>query len=170
MDLSPPLTLSPPSERAFATAMPAYHSAYNDVSPDQVASIANVTLLPFRSKVRGPAPPPIDTEQMDIIDESLDLFRANSLFRNFEIKGGADRLLIYLILFISQCLGVIAGARVPMSQNEAIKQLSTLAVDAFSLPGDAAFPLNNLYQTPANRTEAGESDKGVSLSVGHMRE
>lgn len=136
--------------------MPAYHSAYNDVSPDQVASIANVTLLPFHSKIRGPAPPPIDTESMDIIDESLDLFRANSLFRNFEIKGGADRLLIYLILFISQCLGVIAGARVPMSQNEAIKQLSTLAVDSFSLPGDAAFPLNNLYQVPANRTEAGE--------------
>lgn len=40
--------------------------------------------------------------------ESLDLFRANSLFRNFEIKGGADRLLIYLILFIGDCLTKIS--------------------------------------------------------------
>ena len=29
---------------------------------------------------------------MDILDESIDLFRANSLFRNFEIKGPADRV------------------------------------------------------------------------------
>jgi actin related protein 2/3 complex subunit 3 len=42
-----------------------------------------------------------DPEQGDIIDETLDLFRANSLFRNFEIKGPADRLLIILILYIS---------------------------------------------------------------------
>ena len=46
-------------------------------------------------------------EQADIIDETLDLFRANSLFRNFEIKGPADRLLIVLILFISDCLAVL---------------------------------------------------------------
>lgn len=49
-----------------------------------------------------------DTTQPDIIDESLALFRPNSLFRNFEIKGPADRVLIYLILFIGDCLGKIA--------------------------------------------------------------
>lgn len=38
----------------------------------------------------------------------MDLFRANSLFRNFEIKGPADRVLIYLILFIGDCLTKIA--------------------------------------------------------------
>ncbi len=41
-----------------------------------------------------------------------------------------------------------------MSQNEAVKQLSTHAVDAFSLPGDAAFPLNQLYAAPRDRNEA----------------
>lgn len=148
-----------PSHHNAAT-MPAYHSAYNDLSEDQVATIASVSILPFRTKIRGPAPPPLSAapvgEELDIIDEAIDLFRANSLFRNFEIKGGADRLLIYLILFISQCLTIIAGARVPMSQNEALKQLSTTAVDQFNLPGDAGFPLNNLYQAPASRMEAGE--------------
>jgi actin related protein 2/3 complex subunit 3 len=141
--------------------MPAYHSAYNDLPSDQVTTIGSVSILPFRTKIRGPAPPPLSVtaspDELDIIDEAIDLFRANSFFRNFEIKGGADRLLIYLILFISQCLTIIASARVPMSQNEAIKQLSTTAVDQFHLPGDAGFPLNNLYQPPANRMEAGES-------------
>lgn len=141
--------------------MPAYHSAYNDLPADQVATIASISILPFRTKIRGPAPPPLSVtsspDELDIIDEALDLFRANSLFRNFEIKGGADRLLIYFILFISQCLTILNNSRVPMSQNEAIKQLSTTAVDAFNLPGDAGFPLNNLYQAPANRMEAGES-------------
>lgn len=45
-----------------------------------------------------------DQNREDIITESLELFRANSLFRNFEIKGPADRVLIYLILFVGDCL------------------------------------------------------------------
>jgi len=31
-------------------------------------------------------------------------FRANVLFRNFEVKGGADKTLIYLTLHAVQCL------------------------------------------------------------------
>lgn len=37
-------------------------------------------------------PHAVDDAMLDIIDESIDLFRANSLFRNFEIKGAADRV------------------------------------------------------------------------------
>ncbi|CAO1620567.1 unnamed protein product [Sympodiomycopsis kandeliae] len=132
--------------------MPAYHSAYNEDSDARI--VGSMSLLPFRSKIRGPAPQPVDPSVFDIVDESIDLFRANSLFRNFEIKGPADRTLIYLILFISDCLSKIAAARTPLSQIEAGKQLSTLAVDNFSLPGDAGFPLNALYQPPKDRSEA----------------
>lgn len=115
--------------------------------------VGNLSLLPFKSKIRGPAPI-ADPNSVDIIDETLDLFRANSLFRNFEIKGPADRLLIILILFISDCLAKIAASRVPPSQIEATKTLNTLAVDNFPIPGDANFPLNAHYATPANRIEA----------------
>lgn len=55
-----------------------------------------------------------DSESYDPLDEVLSLFRANTFFRNFEIKGPADRLLIYGILFVSECLGRIKpgmGAR-----------------------------------------------------------
>lgn len=44
----------------------------------------------------------IDAE--DIIDEVLLYFRANVLFRNFEVRGSADRTLIYLTMHAVQCL------------------------------------------------------------------
>lgn len=61
---------------------------------------------------------------------------------------------MYLSLFINDCLSRIAASRVPMPKNEALKQLSSHAVDGFSLPGDANFPLNSLYSAPAGRAEA----------------
>jgi actin related protein 2/3 complex, subunit 3 len=47
-----------------------------------------------------------------------------------------------------------------MSQNEAVKQLSTHAVDNFALPGDANFPLNQLFAAPRDRAESGECALG----------
>lgn len=46
---------------------------------------------------------------MDIIDEAIDLFRANSLFRNFEIKGPADRVSAQQLRWMDR----IAGSYVP---------------------------------------------------------
>ncbi|WOO85511.1 Actin-related protein 2/3 complex subunit 3 [Vanrija pseudolonga] len=151
--------------------MPAYHSAFND--DPSVRTAGNTAILPINTKIRGPAPIADDPSQPDIIEEALDLFRANCLFRNFEIKGGegretkdgrladarpgpADRLLIYLILFISECLTKLAPTpgRPSPGYTEAVKQLSTLAVDNFALPGEPGFPLNSMYHAPANRTEA----------------
>jgi actin related protein 2/3 complex subunit 3 len=48
----------------------------------------------------------------------LSLFRANTFFRNFEIKGPADRVLIYGILFVSEVLGKIKPG---VSRREAEK-------------------------------------------------
>ena len=45
-----------------------------------------------------------DANQRDIVDETLYAFRANILFRNFEVKGAADKLLIYLTLYVNLCL------------------------------------------------------------------
>ena len=72
--------------------------------------------------------------------------------------GPADRLLIYLILFISECLTKLAPTpnRPSPAYQEAVKQLSTLAVDSFALPGDAGFPLNSMYHAPASRADAGK--------------
>jgi actin related protein 2/3 complex subunit 3 len=97
-----------------------------------------------------------EPSQADIIDETLDLFRANSLFRNFEIKGPADRILIVLILYVSDCLAKIGSSKTPPAQIEASKMLSTLSVESFAIPGDANFPLNAHYAPPASRADAGK--------------
>jgi actin related protein 2/3 complex subunit 3 len=93
--------------------------------------LGNFALLPLRTRTRGPAQqlPALPSnitdltieathESYDPLDEVLTLFRANTFFRNFEIKGPADRVLIYGILFVSEVLGKI---RPGMGRREAEK-------------------------------------------------
>jgi actin related protein 2/3 complex, subunit 3 len=132
-----------------------------------------MSVLPIKTRIRGPAPIgtadyvyqnlkltvlSADPNSADIIDETLDLFRANSLFRNFEIKGPSDRLLIVLILFVSDCLAKIGAAK-SQTQIEVSKLLNTLSVDSFPIPGDATFVLNAHYAPPASRQDAGTCGK-----------
>jgi hypothetical protein len=97
----------------------------------------NIALLPLRTRTRGPAYqlPPLpaehpahaevdpSSESYDPIDEILSLFRANTFFRNFEIKGPADRLLIYGILFLSECLGKVRSNMGPRDA-EKVRQVT----------------------------------------------
>ncbi|KAH8657107.1 actin-related protein 2/3 complex subunit 3 [Tricladium varicosporioides] len=142
--------------------MPAYNSIFNEEASPQL--IGNFPLLPLRTRTRGPAyvlptsttpahlSPEPDNESYDALDEVLSLFRANTFFRNFEIQGPADRLLIYGILWVSECLGKI---RPQMSAREAQKEVQNIALDTnFAIPGDAAFPLNQMFQPPSTRQEA----------------
>ncbi|MCJ1224195.1 subunit of the Arp2/3 complex [Toensbergia leucococca] len=141
--------------------MPAYHSIF--LQDQDVRIIGNIALLPLRTRTRGPAyvlpalPPSTshldidpDSESYDLLDEVLSLFRANTFFRNFEIKGPADRLLIYGILFVSECLGKI---RWTMGAKEAEKALTNTALDQFAIPGDASFPLNQAFEAPRDRQD-----------------
>lgn len=136
-----------------AKTMPAYNASGEGL--DGARLVGNFPLLPFKSSVRGPAPQPADPSQPDIIDEALTLFRANSLFRNFEIKNPADRALIYLTLFIGDCLSRIAQART-WGPQDAQKYLTTHALSQFSLPGEPGFPLNQVFvgANPGDRLAA----------------
>ncbi|KAH8589350.1 actin-related protein 2/3 complex subunit 3 [Bisporella sp. PMI_857] len=143
--------------------MPAYNSIFNtDTSPQLIGTFP---LLPLRTKTRGPAytlpllpslppsqSPEPDDDSYDALDEVLSLFRANTFFRNFEIQGPADRLLVYGILWVSECLGKI---RNNMSGREAQKEVSNIALDTnFAIPGDPGFPLNQIFTPPSTRQEA----------------
>jgi actin related protein 2/3 complex subunit 3 len=77
-----------------------YHSAFTEL-PDSIQSSCGVPLLPLRTQTRGPAP---KTTDFDIVDEAIQYFRPNVLFRKYAIQSDADKLLIYLTLYISQCL------------------------------------------------------------------
>jgi hypothetical protein len=133
----------------------AYNSIFNS-DPNPPRLIGNFPLLPLRTKTRGPAytlplpSPPVpayespdpDSESYDILDEVLALFRANTFFRNFEIQGPADRLLVYGIWFVSDCLGKIKPSA---SSKDAQKDVMNLALDTnFAIPGDPGFPLNQV--------------------------
>jgi len=51
--------------------------------------------------------PEPDDESYDALDEVLGLYRANTFFRNFEIQGAPDRLLIYGILWCGEVVGKV---------------------------------------------------------------
>ncbi|KAI8807630.1 actin-related protein 2/3 complex subunit 3 [Cladochytrium replicatum] len=126
--------------------MPAFHSSYIE---GNYSLIASIPILPIRSKFRGPAMALMDVAAEDIIDEAIALFRANCFFRNFEIKGPADRVLVYLILYISECITKLSQKS--PTQVEATKLLQTHAVSSFAIPGDPSFPLGALYEKPTSR-------------------
>jgi len=142
--------------------MPAYHSI---ILGDQgVQLIGNFPLLPLRTKTRGPAytlpalpsstnPLDVDpdSESYDCLDEILSLFRANTFVRNFEIKGPADRMLIYGILFLSDCLTKVKPT---MDARTAEKALINGALEQYSIPGEPGFPLNQAYEAPKDRNDA----------------
>jgi actin related protein 2/3 complex subunit 3 len=128
--------------------MPSYHSMYNGAG---FTELCGLPVLPLKTKVRGPAPtvdPP--TEEEDVVDEALRLFRANLLFRNFELQGGGDRLLVYLTLFIHACLKR-AAARA--GKAEGARELAALAAGAHLAPGDAAWPLAQVIPAPKSAAD-----------------
>lgn len=88
----------------------------------------------------------------DIIDEVLGFFKANVLFKHFEVKGHADRTLIYLTLYVTQCL--IRLEKCP-DQMEGLKALTAMAHEQFIIPGDPGFALGSFFPAPASAQESG---------------
>jgi hypothetical protein len=66
------------------------------------------------------------------------------------VKGYADRLLVYITLYISACLGKLPHK----SKGEADKVLYSFAIENFAMPGDKTFALGGLCVAPANRGDA----------------
>merc|ERR1712037_1059819 len=68
-------------------------------------TVGNMALMPLRQTVknagRGFAP---DTQDDDIVDEVIRLFKPNILFKSFEMKDSVDRVLVYVTLYIVECL------------------------------------------------------------------
>lgn len=124
-----------------------YHSELN---ADGAKLVCGLAIMPLKTKFKGPAP--IQREEgPDIIDEALDFYRANVLFRQFEVKNGADRVIIYLTLYISQCLTKLGN----YDMDGASKALQGVAIENFAIPGDANWALVGVTTNPAARTDSG---------------
>lgn len=125
--------------------MPAYHSRFVENN----RNIGNMAFLPIKSSFNGPAPH--CRQDFDIIDEALYFFKANVFFRTYEIKSEADRVLIYITLYITECLKTIQKCS---DSSQAIFELYFIAISKFDIPGDAGFPLNSVYAKPNDAAEA----------------
>jgi len=127
--------------------MPACHSLF----VENTLRVGNMAILPLKTKYKGPAPTgSLADDDMDIVDEALTYFKANVFFRNYEIKSEADRVLIYLTLYIIECLKKLDRCH---SKNQGLKEMHSLAIARFELPGEAGFPLNAMYTKPADGKE-----------------
>ncbi|KAL5987880.1 Actin-related protein 2/3 complex subunit 3 [Asimina triloba] len=126
-----------------------YHSTF--VNEEGIAKACGCPLLPLKSHVKGPAP---ISEQgtNDVIDEAITFFRANIFFRNFNIQSSADKLLIYLTLYINIALKRLEGCR---TLAEGTKAIINLGLEKVPVPGEPDFPLGSLFALPQSRQEAG---------------
>lgn len=86
--------------------------------------------------------------EIDIIDEALMYFRANVLFKNFPIKSDADKLLIYISVFISKCLEVALSTG--NDYEKAKNYMKILIDDCEWSPNLKSHFLNNLLNVQQN--------------------
>lgn len=75
------------------------------------------------------------------------------LFVPFFLQSGIDRLLIYITLYITECLKKLQKCP---NKAQAQQDLYSLAIARFDIPGDAGFPLNSVYPKPSSPNEAGK--------------
>ena len=124
--------------------MPAYHSRITAWADRTACGMA---IMDLQTSVRGPAYPYVaneenDSDEGDIIEESLYFFRANVLFRNFEIKSPCDKTLVLVTLYIQLCL---KECEKYATEGEAKRALTSLALKQFAIPGEPGFPLSAMY-------------------------
>uniref|UniRef100_A0A2K6EGZ3 Actin-related protein 2/3 complex subunit 3 n=1 Tax=Propithecus coquereli TaxID=379532 RepID=A0A2K6EGZ3_PROCO len=103
---------------------------------------------PFETN--GPGPAPRETKDTDIVDEAIYYFKANASFKSYEIKNEADRTLIYVILYISECLQKLQKCN---SKSQGKKEMYTLGITNSPIPGEPRFPLNAIYAKPASKQQ-----------------
>ena len=90
-----------------------HHSMMRQNTKTSVASLSyllrpSVQVILNISYIKlGPAPK-AEFDGEDVIDEAITQFRANIFFKNYEVRGPADKVIIYLTVFIQKCLEIIA--------------------------------------------------------------
>jgi len=72
------------------------------------------------------------------------------------VQSEGDRLLIYLTLYISECLKKLSKCT---TQNQGLQEMYTLAISKFDIPGDPGFILNSVYAKPGSPQEAGKDNR-----------
>ena len=119
-----------------------YHSKFNGESATEACGIP---LLPVTEKDSYNN---ADTASHDIVDEAIHLFRARILFKNYKIKGGADKVIIYLTCFMQKLFEQMV--RYP-AKDAATAIANQICNDAAAINvGESSFFMNKLGLLSAN--------------------
>ena len=116
-----------------------------------MATLSGIAFAPIKTKFAGPAQVLPESQEDDIVDEAIGYFRAQCLFKNFEVKGPADKLMIYITVYIQKCLEVIQKDQ---DQKKAEKNIFTLSIAEVPSPSDTKFFMKDLVK--ANPKEDGK--------------
>uniref|UniRef100_A0A914XV01 Actin-related protein 2/3 complex subunit 3 n=1 Tax=Panagrolaimus superbus TaxID=310955 RepID=A0A914XV01_9BILA len=119
-----------------------YHSSFNDTD---YPSIAQMMSLPFKNFYD------VKNTNKDIIDEALGFYQQAMDADTYLIHGDADRTLIYLFLFITECCKCCLYAKDALTAWERLRLLVDEKI--LPIPGDVGFPFNAYYGRPKNARE-----------------
>jgi len=142
--------------------MPAYHSKTSDTLLSRCKMVGNTPLLPIKLSDRKFrkcmvvdewVADPDNPDMGDIIDEVLEYYKPNIFFPAFDIKNAADRLIIYGILYVTLALKQLAKCT---TKHQGEQEMFKMALNKFSLPGEANFPLNDHFHRPASPEDTDE--------------
>lgn len=133
------------------TFKPAYHSKFTTDFKGQV--VCGCAILPIKTQIKGGGAPVQTSNDEDVIDEVLTYFKANVLFKNYEIKSDADRTLVYLTFYAHLCLKKIAEKKC-QDLASADKILFNQAQEKFQIPGEPGFVLGGFFSSPKNSQES----------------
>eukprot|EP00658_Telonema_sp_P-2_P069265 TRINITY_DN583_c0_g1_i7.p2 TRINITY_DN583_c0_g1~~TRINITY_DN583_c0_g1_i7.p2 ORF type:complete len:178 (+),score=37.16 TRINITY_DN583_c0_g1_i7:257-790(+) len=131
-----------------------YHSKWNKEDPAG-GFLMGMGVYPLRSCIAGPAPEAPELGE-DIVDEAIDKFKANVMFRNFKPEGPADLVHLYLLLYIHQCLQRFDKCENKRKAQEAVNELLALKV---LVPFDSEFPVSPLYTQSTSASEKRDTVK-----------
>uniref|UniRef100_A0A6G3MF85 Actin-related protein 2/3 complex subunit 3 n=1 Tax=Henneguya salminicola TaxID=69463 RepID=A0A6G3MF85_HENSL len=120
---------------------------YSQLTSD--VALCKMALLPLNTKFKGPAG--VGDGSADVIDDAINFFRLNVYHRQYDANNTTDRVIIYLTLYITECL---KKAKKCNDKNELVKELNALAISKFDIPGDSSFPLTAYYAKPTSSSEA----------------
>ena len=72
-----------------------------------------------------------DPKEKDVIDEAIELYRAQILFKNFRVKGPADKINVFLTSFIQKILQELQRhEKNKTKQLDVVKQIIALPIES----------------------------------------
>jgi actin related protein 2/3 complex, subunit 3 len=95
---------------------------------------------------------------IDLVDECLYYFKARMMMKTFPVEGPADRVSLWLTLYLQNCMRRLSKQQQPLSQSAAWSALQTLAAERQTVPGDASYPFNSMYPKPPADAAAAKAE------------